>query len=113
MFSGDETNKFKSLPTQQCESFTPEQRAFLISLFEAFRKELVQDLHDEIDSLKKEADLKALALLDTHQTCELLNISSRKLDQLIGEGELRPLRIGTKRLFSPSQIESFLRRCER
>ena len=53
------------------------------------------------------------ALLDSKQARAWLNISPRKLDEIVAAGKLRPLRIGRKRLFPVAQVEGFLRECAR
>ena len=53
------------------------------------------------------------APLDSSQAAARLNVSRRKLDELVAGGHLRPLRIGRKRLFPQTQLDCFLRQCAR
>lgn len=48
-------------------------------------------------------------LLDSKATAAALSISPRKLDELVAERRLRPVRIGRKRLFPRGQVEGFVR----
>ena len=48
-------------------------------------------------------------LLDSKATAAALSISPRKLDQLVAENRIRPVRIGRKRLFPRGQVEGFVR----
>ena len=49
-------------------------------------------------------------VLDARQAARYINISLRKLDELCAGGELRPLRIGRKRLFPREQLHGLLKR---
>lgn len=53
------------------------------------------------------------ALRDTEEACAFLNVSRRKFEQLVAEGQLRPIRIGRKRLFTQDQLDAFVRACMR
>ncbi|MEX2400552.1 MAG: excisionase family DNA-binding protein [Rhodothermales bacterium] len=48
--------------------------------------------------------------LDAKQAACYVNISLRKLDELQAAGELRPIRIGRKRLFLREQLDALLKR---
>jgi len=50
------------------------------------------------------------AALDAKQSAAFLNVSLRKFDELCANGDLRPLRIGKKRLFMREQLLSLLKR---
>lgn len=76
---------------------------------EAIRTVLERELRDVVLGRSPSAE----SPLDTKQTCQRLNISPRKLDELVALGELRPLRVGRKRLFPQEQLTAFLRRCAR
>lgn len=49
-------------------------------------------------------------VLDSRQAAAYINISLRKLDELCAGGDLRPVRIGRKRLFPREQLHSLLKR---
>ena len=49
-------------------------------------------------------------VLDFRQAAKYLRISVRKLDELQAAGEVRPIRIGRKRLFHRDQLDALLRR---
>lgn len=49
-------------------------------------------------------------VLDAKQAAQYINISLRKLDELCAGGELRPVRIGRKRLFPREQLHGLLKR---
>ena len=63
-------------------------------------------VREEIEQFRRQ--LSPQSPLDTKQACEALNCSVRKLDQLVAGGDLRPLRLGRKRLFPRQQIEGLL-----
>lgn len=71
----------------------------------------VDALREEVAALLKNTQAEAQAPLDSKQACKRLNCSRRKLDELVALGELRPLRLGRKRLFPAEQLEAFLRKC--
>lgn len=77
---------------------------------DSVRKQL-QPLRNDLGTFIREAHIEAQAPLDSSEACKRLNCSRRKLDELVATGELRPLRIGRKRLFPIEQLEAFLRRC--
>lgn len=58
---------------------------------------------------KPEKHIEPVAL-DFRQSAQYLNISPRKLDDLVANGDIRPLRIGRKRLFMREQLLSLLKR---
>lgn len=47
---------------------------------------------------------------DARQAARYINISLRKLDELCAGGDLRPVRIGRKRLFPREQLQGLLKR---
>ena len=49
-------------------------------------------------------------VLDAKQAASYINISLRKLDELCAGGDLRPVRIGRKRLFPREQLHGLLKR---
>lgn len=49
-------------------------------------------------------------VLDANQAAQYINISKRKLDELCAGGDLRPVRIGRKRLFPKEQLQGLLKR---
>lgn len=50
--------------------------------------------------------------LNSRQAARFINISPRKLDELCASGDLKPSRIGKKRLFTRDQLTGLLRRAE-
>ena len=107
----------KSKTLSQADPLTPRERQFLTSFAASVSQEIADSLGNCIRSEIEEALNTSLhdakAPLDSKQACERLNCSLRKLDQLVAEGKLRPLRLGRKRLFPLEQLEGFLRRCAR
>lgn len=96
------------------EALPPDLQAHLVSFLRSFLKDELPDViagvvREELDVLKQETE----APLDSRQAAARLNVSIRKLDELVAAGELRPLRLGRKRLFPQAQLESFLRKCQR
>jgi len=51
-------------------------------------------------------------VLDFREAASYLHISIRKLDDLQAAGEIRPIRIGTKRLFFREQLDALLNRAQ-
>lgn len=51
------------------------------------------------------------ALLTVDEVAALLGVSRRSVDQIIAEGDLKPLYIRSARRFSRSTIDAYLRRC--
>lgn len=108
------------LPEQINHSARTDTEHFHAEVADVLRKEL-RDLLREFAPLLAQLIREELAKagdhqdppLDTDQACRRLNISRRKLDDLVAAREIRPLRIGRKRLFPVSQLEAFLKRCER
>lgn len=97
-------------PPPHSEAFPPDLQAHLVAFLRSFLKDELPDLigniiHDKIGELNR----KEKAPLDTKQACRRLNISRRKLDELVAAGKLRPIRIGRKRLFPEEQLDAFLR----
>ena len=74
-------------------------------LIDEMRKAAFEGAKDALDLYE---DVRP-AVYDTRQTAHYLNISVRKLDELVAARELRPLRIGRKRLFPVAQLDGFLR----
>lgn len=72
-------------------------------------REEIEALKQEIEESRQQQAEEAQAVLDTRQTCTRLNVSPRKLDQLVAAGYLKPIRIGRKRLFPVTQIDGLLR----
>lgn len=87
------------------EAFPPDQRAYLDAHFEQLRGEIRAIADDLAPPAVKPASL------DHEQAATWLNISTRKLDDLVAMGQIQPLRIGRKRLYPKTQLEAFLRRC--
>ena len=48
-----------------------------------------------------------------HQTADRLSVSIRKLDELVSAGEIKPIAIGRKRVFTREAVDTFLRRAAR
>lgn len=102
-------------PKKKLPSESPDEQVSSDAISSSLRRVLHEEVPDLIrTTIRDELDLKSLEAqrpLDTSQACMLLNISARKLDQLVASGQLRPLRIGRKRLFPREQLDAFLRRC--
>jgi len=62
-------------------------------------------------STEHENGVGASDLLDVKAVARRLNISVRTVESLIAEGQLKPLRIGRKRLFTSEAVETYLRSC--
>ena len=81
-----------------------EKEAGLPSLDEIC-KAVREVVREELRAYEPEAE----APYDSDQAATRLNISRRKLDELVAAGKLRPIRIGRKRLFPREQLDAFLR----
>ena len=105
-----------SCPSRQLhsEALPPDLQTHLVAFLRSFLKDELPDviagvIREELGLLRQAAD----APLDSRQAAARLNISLRKLDELVAGGDLRPLRLGRKRLFPQAQIDAFLRKCQR
>ena len=76
---------------------------------EEIREAVRSVIREELHSRGPEAE----APYDSEQAATRLNISRRKLDELVAAGTLRPIRIGRKRLFPREQLDAFLRQAAR
>jgi len=108
------SNENKSSDAVKSEAaFSNKQRAYLKRLFAIQRIDLHRLLASEISvAIEKQVSRVSVerdALLDSRQVCILLNCSRRKLDHLVSGGELKPIRIGRKRLFARHVIDQFIR----
>lgn len=83
----------------------------------------VEQLRAELGELKAELaevretltakGIRLPRLLDVKEVAGILGISTRKLEDLVKEGALRPLWIGNQRRFSPESVDAYLRTCAR
>lgn len=94
------------------KDFSPREVELLRS---AVREEL-EPLWQELQAMREELQSRSIedeAPLDAKDAAKRLNISLRKLDELVADRQIRPLRIGQKRLFPREQLDSFLRNLAR
>ncbi len=108
-------------PTPQLPPDAPEWAGVLVDILSRRADHLSRQLDQALDEVAEirsmivgmSASKDISAPLDSAQAAGRLNISRRKLDELVAGGHLRPLRVGRKRLFPQEQLDSFLRLCER
>ncbi|WP_263835313.1 helix-turn-helix domain-containing protein [Salinibacter sp.] len=68
-------------------------------------------LREEVQALRrKEAPEGPDALLWREEAAERLGISERTLDDMADRGEIQPVRIRGRVLYSPDTLEAFVRR---
>ena len=79
------------------------------NLFRELR-DLVDGLRDEVQALRDDlSDADTEPLLTRKQAARRLSISTRLLDDLEDEGEIRSVRIRGRVLYERSEIESYIR----
>ncbi|MFQ5570008.1 MAG: helix-turn-helix domain-containing protein [Rhodothermales bacterium] len=98
------------------EAMPPDLQAHLVTFLRSFLEEELPDViagvvRDEIDTLRQDLADDKHEMLEHKRAARRLGISPRKLDQLVAAGDVRPLRIGRKRVYPSAQLEAFLRRC--
>lgn len=77
---------------------------------------LLHQILDRLSALSatladKTASTPSDTLLSVDEVASLLGVSRRSVDQIIAEGDLKPLYIRSARRFSRSTIDAYLRRC--
>ena len=98
------------------EAMPPDLQAHLVSFLRSFLKDelpgvIADVVRDEIETLRQDLADDKQEMLEHKRAARRLGISPRKLDQLVAAGDIRPLRIGRKRVYPSAQLEAFLRRC--
>jgi excisionase family DNA binding protein len=85
-------------------------RGELRALVDGLRKE-VHALREEVQALRrKESPEGPDALLTRGEAAERLGISERTLDDMADAGEIQPVRIRGRVLYSPDTLDAFVRR---
>lgn len=96
------------------EAMREHQRRELVrkipDLVEGLREE-VHALREEVQALRrKEAPEGPEALLTREEAAERLSISTRTLDDMADRGEIQPVRIRGRVLYSPDTLDAYIRR---
>lgn len=91
------------------EAMPPDLANFIARQFKALRDDLPHLIADVIREELREQQTVRPENYDSKETATYLNISPRKLDELVAGGYLKPLRIGRKRLFPVEQLQGLLR----
>jgi excisionase family DNA binding protein len=96
---------------QTNNSSLPESpRDELAGLIDDLRGE-IRALQEEVQSLRKrQAPNCPDALLTRDEAADILSISTRTLDDLADAGEIQPVRIGGRVLYSPETLDAYIRR---
>ncbi|MCS4155053.1 excisionase family DNA binding protein [Salinibacter ruber] len=85
-------------------------RGELRALIDGLRKE-VHALREEVQALRrKESSEGPDALLTREEAAERLGISERTLDDMADRGEIQPVRIRGRVLYSPDTLKAYIRR---
>lgn len=77
---------------------------------------IMEDLAAEVRALRQELAKERGApvpLLDTNGVAAYLNVSKRKVSELIASGELLPIKIGRRNRFTFEMVDTYLRRTTR
>ena len=87
----------------------------LAAKLETFKSELTQHIVEHIRALndqllQEHAALKPL--MSVEDVARTLNVSARTVENLIGQGKLRPLWIKGQRRFHPDAVDAYVRACE-
>ena len=99
------------LPTTSLhsEAMPPDLTNFIARQFKELRDDLSRLIADIIRDELREQHTVQPENYDSKEAATYLNISPRKLDELVAGGYLKPLRIGRKRLFPVEQLRGLLR----
>ena len=109
-------NRSNEPPPLQSEAMPSDLQTHLATFLRSFLTDelpavIAGVVRDEIEALKQELADDKHEMLEHKRAARRLGISPRKLDQLVAAGDIRPLRIGRKRVYPSAQLEAFLRRC--
>ena len=77
------------------------------------RLRAVEDKLDQVCTLLQSTDSSQSRLLTREQAAERLSISTRTLDTLESDGEIRAIRIRGRVLYDPDALDAFIRACAR
>ena len=82
----------------------------------------IRQIRDELEGLRQGLEQIAerppqaegpIPLLSVKDVAAWLNVSKRTVETLIASGDLNPMRIRSKRMFAPKNVEAYLRTCAR
>ena len=81
----------------------------------AFRDHLTEHVVEQVRALNEQLLREHTALkplLDVADVAKTLGVSRRTVENLIGQGKLRPLWIRGQRRFHPDTVDAYVRTCE-